>query len=570
MKKYFNIAGPCNPDKHYMISSSSRCGGITDLIEQEQYFVIHAARQSGKTTLLKELTNRINRQGRYYALYCSLESVQGIIEPEKGIPAIIYAVRTAAEYHPYLPVKQFAEDQNLNEFNVALRKSLTEFCLKSDKPLLIFFDEADCLSNGTLITFLRQIRDGYINRDMIPFVHSVGLIGMRNIRDYKGKIREERETLGSASPFNIVTKAMTLQNFTEDEIAMLYAQHTEATGQIFSPEVIGTVYHQTQGQPWLVNAVASEIVTEILGSDYSKSVVPEHVAQAIETIIRRRDTHIDSLMERLKEERVRKIVEPVLTGEEKGFDFTDDDYQYVLDLGLIKNIRGVLMPSNPIYADVIVRKLSSESRMRMDSAGFPPEAPAYLENGILSMKRLLTDFQQFWRENSAIWEERFFYKEAAPHLILTAFLQRIINSGGRIDRELATGRKRLDLCIHYQNRRYPIEIKSVRARKPTMKERSSLRVIWIRSAAMRAGWSYSTEGKSSHGKAGCSGKQTEQTTGLFILSDVRNFGSRSGMTDNFPAIRNPEMNFRAIMGRPYGTWRCQSELYYYRNFFMIL
>jgi hypothetical protein len=282
---------------------------------------------------------------------------------------------------------------------------------------------------------------------------------MRNIRDYKGKIREERETLGSASPFNIVTKVMTLRDFTKEEVSALYAQHTEVTGQVFSPEVIDSVYHQTQGQPWLVNAVVREIVTEILESDYSKSVTPEHVGQAVETIIQRRDTHIDSLLERLKEERIRRVVEPVLTGEEKGFDFTDDDYLYVLDLGLMKNIKGVLKPSNPIYAEVIIRKLSSASQMSMDSSGFPPEAPAYLENGILNMKKLLTDFQQFWRDNSEIWQERFLYKEAAPHLILTAFLQRVINSGGRTDRELATGRKRLDLCIHYQNRRYPIEIK---------------------------------------------------------------------------------------------------------------
>jgi len=49
----------------------------------------------------------------------------------------------------------------------------------------IFFDEADCLANGTLIAFLRQLRNGYVNRGRIPFVHSIALVGMRNIRDYK-------------------------------------------------------------------------------------------------------------------------------------------------------------------------------------------------------------------------------------------------------------------------------------------------------------------------------------------------------------------------------------------------
>ena len=70
-------------------------------------------------------------------------------------------------------------------------------------------------------------------RSQIPFVQSVALVGMRNIRDYKARIRDDQQTLGSASPFNIVTESLTLRNFTRDEIARLYAQHTEATGQTF-------------------------------------------------------------------------------------------------------------------------------------------------------------------------------------------------------------------------------------------------------------------------------------------------------------------------------------------------
>ncbi len=253
MKRYFNTAGPCVPDDHYMIPTKRRCKGLDILIDHKQYFVIHAARQSGKTTLLNELAGQLNARGRCYALYCSLESVQNIIEPERGIPAIIYALKAAIEYHPNLPETQFAGEQNFNEFNVVLKRSLTELCLKLDKPLVILFDEVDCLANGALIAFLRQLRDGYVTRSTIPFVHSIGLIGMRNIRDYKGKIREDRETLGSASPFNIVTKALTLTNFSRDEVEELYAQHTAATGQVFSPVVIGAVYRYTLSPPalWL-------------------------------------------------------------------------------------------------------------------------------------------------------------------------------------------------------------------------------------------------------------------------------------------------------------------------------
>ena len=75
------------------------------------------------------------------------------------------------------------------------------------------------------------------------------------------------------------------------------------------------------------------------------------------------------------------------------------------------------------------------------------------------MTALLKGFQSFWRENSEIWEERYQYKEAAPHLILQAWLQRIVNGGGNLAREYSAGRRRIDLCLTYGTHRYPLELK---------------------------------------------------------------------------------------------------------------
>ena len=55
MEKYFNIAGPCNPERHYMLPALDRLPDIRRLVNQEQYFVVHAPRQTGKTTALKAL-----------------------------------------------------------------------------------------------------------------------------------------------------------------------------------------------------------------------------------------------------------------------------------------------------------------------------------------------------------------------------------------------------------------------------------------------------------------------------------------------------------------------------------
>lgn len=176
-------------------------------------------------------------------------------------------------------------------------------------------------------------------------------------------------------------------------------------------------------------------------------------------LIQRRDTHLDSLMERLKEERIQQFVEPMITGDITRYEALDDDYHYILDLGLLREDVHRLVPANPIYGEVMLRILSYQAQMAMEQRRYPPTAPAYLVDGRLDMKRLLGDFQQFWRENSEMWQERYRYKEAAPHLVLQGFLQRVINAGGKITREMASGAGRLDLCVHYGAFRYPIELK---------------------------------------------------------------------------------------------------------------
>ncbi|MCP4697077.1 MAG: ATP-binding protein, partial [Gammaproteobacteria bacterium] len=389
MSKIFNTTGPCNPDEHYMLPAQARCRDLLKLIEQEHYFVIHAARQSGKTTLLLDLARQLNDSGDYHALYCSLESVQKVDDAEKGIPAVVRELSSQILFHPALGELPFADKTPKSDFNVLLRVALSRFCQKLDKPLVILFDEVDCLANGTLISFLRQLRTGYVNRSQIPFVHSAALVGMRNIRDYKAWVRDDRHTLGNASPFNIVEEYLTLRNFTAEETAELYAQHTAAAGQVFSPETVAEMYRYTQGQPWLVNAVAKEITNGILAGDFSRNIVPEHAEQAVQAIIRQRKTHIDSLMERLKEARVQRIVEPMVLGENRRYDLLDDDYQYVLDLGLLREADRRLEPANPVYGEVLLRTLSSLSQRELEDMRHLPETPAYLTGGKLDMRRLL-------------------------------------------------------------------------------------------------------------------------------------------------------------------------------------
>jgi hypothetical protein len=460
MRKYFNVAGPCREDEHYMIDATERLHNeLADLIDSKQYFVIHAARQVGKTTLLLNYANILNKSGKYYALYCSLEKLDGVIDPEVGMTAIINAIKIAARRNKIPFYETFAVEAQGFDYANIVNIALEDFCAKLDKPLVVFFDEADCLSEGTLISFLRQLRDGYVNRSIAPFPVSVALVGMRNIRDYKAKVRDNQATLGTASPFNIIKQSLTLRNFNKEEVYLLYNQHTTATGQVFEKSAIELVFEQTQGQPWLVNAIACEVIEQQLKKDFSIPITPQMIETAINTIILRRDVHIDQLLDKLKDERVKKIVEPMILGEKGKIDPNSDDFQYVMDLGLIRVTNEKIEPANPIYAEVIVRTLNSWLQGSLLREENQYQMPRYYKNGEIDMELLLQEFQGFWRENGAIWEERFEYKEAAPHLILMAFLQRIINGGGHIIREMSAEKGRLDLCVVYMGKKYPLELK---------------------------------------------------------------------------------------------------------------
>ena len=455
MPKFFNIAGPCIPEEHYLVPALARVPELSGLIATKQYFVIHAARQSGKTTLLNVLEQELNATGQVVALYCSLEMVQGVSESEQGVPAILRAIASSLEFHPFWSSLSLPQ-VDVSDTTAGVKRFLAQLADKSGKPLVVLFDEADCLSGPTLISFLRQLRDGYINRDMAPFPVSVALVGMRNIRDYKAQVRPDGDTLGSASPFNIVTEALTLTNFTRAEIASLYGQHTAERGQIFEEAAVDRASYWTCGQPWLVNALARECVEKLLKHDYTLPVTAERIDEAAEVLLCRRDTHLDSLLERLKEPRVRRVVEPVILGREDTFDLLSDDCQYVLDLGILKQERGMLLPANRIYAEVILRTLAYNTQQQMMRM---IEQTPWIAGDRLDMTGMLRAFQQFWRENSEMWQARYDYREAAPHIILQAFLQRVINGGGQIVREYALGRQRLDLLVCWQGNRYALELK---------------------------------------------------------------------------------------------------------------
>ena len=172
-------------------------------------------------------------------------------------------------------------------------------------------------------------------------------------------------------------------------------------------------------------------------------------------LFQRRDTHLDVLIDRLSEPRVRIVVEPILLGQTLPTNIPSDDLSYCIDLGIIAIRDKNLVISNPIYQEILPRELIATTQQTITQ-----QTSWYVNpDGSINVQKLLEAFTQFFRENSDAWLEKFDYKEAGPHLLLMAFLQRIINGGGKIHREYALGRKRMDLLIDWQKQTIVIELK---------------------------------------------------------------------------------------------------------------
>ena len=444
--RFFNTEGPVRPDDHYAIAPLDRADvdEFLDLIRAKRYFVLHAPRQTGKTSALIALRDLLNSgaAGNFRCVDVNVEVGQVARDDvARGIRAILSSLATSARLlgddypdgiWPDVLTKVGPED--------ALKEVLTRWCVANPVPLVLLVDEIDSLVGDTLLSVLRQLRAGYQRRPE-GFPQSVVLCGVRDIRDYR--IRSSTgEVIAGGSPFNVAAKSLRMGDFTEAETRALMAQHTEETGQRFSEAALDSVWTQTCGQPWLVNALcAGACFDNKAGRDRSRSIEVDDVYAAREELILSRRTHLDQLAHKLEEERVRRVVEPMLSGGEARHQVRD--LEYLRDLGLIDGSEPPRI-ANPIYAEVVPRELGYILQSSLDV-----QARWYVDgDGGLDMDKLLRAFGTFFGEHSGHWLERFAeYPEAGPQLILQAYLQRVVNGGGRIEREYGLGRGRTDLLV---------------------------------------------------------------------------------------------------------------------------
>ena len=441
--RFFNTAGPIQPDIHYHVPPLTRLDvdNLILLIRQRKYFVLHAPRQTGKTSALLALRDRLNAGDEFRCVYVNVEVGQSAREDVAAAMRAVLSALALSAGDPFLE-ETWQEDLVTSGPHMALQRTLVRWSESIAQPLVLLIDEIDALVGDTLISVLRQLRAGYPERPG-RFLQSVILCGVRDVRDYRIHSAVENTIIAGGSAFNVRAESLRLGDFSEDEVDALLLQHTRETAQEITDEARTAIRDLTKGQPWLVNALAYEACFgNTDGRDRKCPITVEAIHDAREQLILRRETHLDQLTDKLREERVRRVIEPLLSGGAVD-SISPDDLQYTRDLGLVGPGKPPAI-ANPIYLEVIPRDLTFTTQEMMIH-----DDPAWYigDDGSLLMDKLLRAFQAFFREHSEHWVERFQYREAGPQLLLQAFLQRIVNSGGRIEREYGLGRRRTDLLI---------------------------------------------------------------------------------------------------------------------------
>ncbi|MEM1178703.1 MAG: AAA-like domain-containing protein [Acidobacteriota bacterium] len=441
-----------------MLPPERRLPNVRTLIARQQFFTVHAPRQVGKTTSFLALADSLTQSGEYAALLTSFEMGQTFTPDLEGaVDSLLSALASRASVWP--EAWRPPTIDRSQPARVRLYDYLRRWAQKCPRPLVLFFDEIDALIDETLLSVLRQLRTGYLERpDHFPW--SIALIGLRDVRDYRIQTRGASETLGTASPFNIKVESIRLRDFTAAEVSELYGQFGDES---FTEQALDRAFALTRGQPWLVNALAAELVERVApGQDVYGA---DAVDAAKERLILRQDTHLGSLIERLREPRVRRVIEPILAGVDLGESASLEDHRYASDLGLVApGESSNLEIANPIYREIIPRALASVAQTEMPLDRRPFVAP----DGSLRFSALLDGFGRFWSEHAEAYLSRQPYSEAAAQLIFMAYLQRVVNGGGLVDREYGVGSGRIDLHLRWPRRdggldRYALELKVWRA-----------------------------------------------------------------------------------------------------------
>ncbi|MEM7132274.1 MAG: ATP-binding protein [Chloroflexota bacterium] len=457
MQREFNIFGPVYPDIHYHIDRIAVKQAVRDKIEKGRYFTLNAARQTGKTTIFREVIAELEETGDYFGILLSFEGLRGYgqtrfyeelasILTDRNVPVLNNLVD-----HDDLPKPQSLEDHG--GFMAWIRQIGT---ILNRRGMLII-DEFDAARAELAEPMLGAFRDMYLHRhEPTRYVlQSIILVGVRNIPALLG---------GTQSPFNIADQ-YEVPYFTYEETTMLLDQYTAETGQSFTKKTIDEIYRESQGQPFLVNRLA-QILTSDVVPDRCQPILPSHMEQAMIDLLAENNTHFASITSKALPHRTRLL--PILFYDEKRSNFREPVTQELLMYGILRKMRaqGVLTAAiaNPIYRKMLILTFSpSNGDVPTGSPVHGSFRHRYIVDDVLNMDGLMDSFKRMMEEHGIqLLRSKQTYRplEIGGQYLLLSYLTAALDSiGGYVALESINSAGEMDLVVVYHGTRFIIETK---------------------------------------------------------------------------------------------------------------
>lgn len=435
MPRRFNTAGPNDSARHTTISARSRVPALWDIIEQGSYFVLHAPRQMGKTTLLLDLAAELNREKTHVAAVVSLEP--GAAFP--GVDAAELAMLDSWRYDlaAYLPSDISAPRWPDAPPGNRIGAALSAFAQECPRPLVLFLDGLDTLAREVRVSVIRQIRAGKPRRPR-GFPWSIGFASLRDPRELDSA-QGPASAAQPTSSMSLEAEVIALPPLTREHVGKMCASLAEDLSETVLTTAVDRIFDLTNGAPFLVNSLASRVVE--LFEQRKGAITAADVDKARDVVLERRGGVLDEAVDRMRDPRFKALLEQVGSGILR--DLSSEEARAAVDLGIIRETpEGAVAFANPMWKLLVARQLPNAK-----SSMFSTDKPAWVRpDGRLDPEKLLETFLEFWRRHGDQVFAGATYGELSP-LVLTAFLNGIIKSGGLIEREYALGRGRMDVCI---------------------------------------------------------------------------------------------------------------------------
>ena len=500
MAKIFNVNGACKSSRHYMVDLKSRLEEIKRMVDTGAYFTIHKARQYGKTTTLRALTEFMQKDYVVISLdFQNIESVE-FANGSTFVHALTREINKKIRRMKDVPeeakveLMKLADSTNTNVRMAEMFECFSQWCERSEKPIVLIIDEADSAANNQVfLDFLAQLRAAYLDSDVTPAFQSVILAGVYDVRNIKMKIRpeeahqenspwntrgsnEENESLLSfddcswdhreQAPYDIAADFDVNMSFSVQDIAGMIEEYEADyhTGMDID-QIANVIYDYTSGYPYLVSRLCKLMDEKVSGShdfpDKSSAWTKEGFYEAEKMIIKEDNTLYQSLIRKLKLYPDLKTVlyELLFTGKPIPYVTTNDYIKEAAMFGFIRNENDTAVISNRIFEAVLYNFFISEefATSKMYNAGVQ-EKNQFIMGGHLDMRKVLEKFVETFDELYGDQDETFLEDVGRRYFIL--FLKPIINGVGNYSVEPQTrNNERMDLVIYYHGEQHILELK---------------------------------------------------------------------------------------------------------------